>query len=129
MLITGVTILIVVASVILFLNGAPFGSIPFGEGLKKIQQSPNFRNGQFQNLSYTPSLTDGASFPGVLKEFFFDKSKLNIPPAPLPSKKLTCFISVLKKISWFGLVIHPTLCRSMVKKFSSIQYLAETRLP
>ena len=104
MLITGVAILIVVASVILFLNGAPFGSFPFGEGLKKIQQSPNFRNGQFQNLSFTPSLTDGASFPGVLKEFFFDKSKINIPPAPLPSKKTDLLHLVPEKniLVWFG---------------------------
>src|SRR5450432_557141 len=104
MLFIGVIILIVAAAVILFLNSAPFGSFPFGEGLKKIQQSPNFRDGQFQNLSRTPSLADGASFPGVLKEFFFDKSKINIPPAPLPSKKTDLLNLGPEKniLVWFG---------------------------
>jgi hypothetical protein len=35
----------------------------------------------------TPALTEGASLPGILKKFFFDKSTQKIPPAPLPSMK------------------------------------------
>jgi L-ascorbate metabolism protein UlaG (beta-lactamase superfamily) len=104
MLIAGVVILIVIASVIFFINRAAFGSFPFGEGLKKIQQSPNYRNRQFQNLSHTPSLTEGASFLGVLKEFLFDKSKQNIPPAALPSKKTDLLHIAREKniLVWFG---------------------------
>jgi L-ascorbate metabolism protein UlaG (beta-lactamase superfamily) len=104
MLITGIIILIIIAAVILFTNGAAFGSLPSGDSLKKIQLSPNFRDGQVQNLSHTPSLTEGASFSGVLKEFLFDKSKQKTPPAPLPSKKTDLLHLDRDKniLVWFG---------------------------
>lgn len=87
MVIAATLVLICIVAVYLFMHSAPFGSLPSGEILKKIRQSPNYRNGQFQNLSHTPALTEGASFFGVLKEFFFDRNKQKIPPSPLPSVK------------------------------------------
>src|SRR5450755_4709262 len=87
MLILGIVIIIAVLAGYLFMHGAQFGALPAGNRLKKIQQSPNYRNNQFQNRSPTPQLTEGVSLFDVLCKFFFDKSAQKIPPAPLPSKK------------------------------------------
>ncbi|MEO8403754.1 MAG: MBL fold metallo-hydrolase [Chitinophagaceae bacterium] len=64
-----------------------FGSRPASERLDRIQQSPNYREGQFQNLSNTPALTEGASYYSIMKEFFFEKKKRNKPAGILPSVK------------------------------------------
>ncbi|HLA60485.1 MAG TPA: MBL fold metallo-hydrolase [Puia sp.] len=104
MLVTGIVILIIIGAAILFVNGPAFGSLPSLADVKKIQQLPYFRDGQVQNLIPTPSLTEGAGFFNVLREFLFDKSKLNIPPAPLPSRKTDLLRVDRNKnmLVWFG---------------------------
>jgi L-ascorbate metabolism protein UlaG (beta-lactamase superfamily) len=104
MLIAGIIILIGTASLFLFINRAPFGAQASGESLKKIHRSPHYRHGQFQNLSNTPSLAEGTSFFGVLKEFYFGQSKQKIPPFTLPSKKTDLLnLDPYKNILvWFG---------------------------
>lgn len=104
MLITGIVILIIVGAAMLFMNGPAFGSLPSEEDLKKIQRSRNFRDGQFQNISSTPALTEGVGFFSVLNEFLFGKSKQNIPPAALPSRKTDLLHLDRNKniLVWFG---------------------------
>lgn len=68
-----------------------FGSQPAGERLQHIQGSAHYRNGQFQNLSNTPQLTEGASFAGVLKEFFFERKPRRRPSKTLPSVKTNLY--------------------------------------
>jgi L-ascorbate metabolism protein UlaG (beta-lactamase superfamily) len=104
MLILAVIVLIIIVAVNLFMHGAQFGAYPQGESLQKIRASPNFRDGQFQNLSSTPQLTEGATFLKILKKFFFDKSGQRIPPAPLPSVK-SDLLNLNKDqniLVWFG---------------------------
>ena len=50
-----------------------FGITPGGERLKLIKLSANYKDGTFQNQSNAPSLTEGARFFSVLKEFMFEK--------------------------------------------------------
>ena len=104
MFITGFIILVIIVSVYLFMQTARFGALPSGENLKKIQLSPRYQDGQFRNLSHTPQLTEGANLFGVLKEFYFDKSKQKIPPAPLPSVKTILHGQDPSKniLVWFG---------------------------
>ena len=64
-----------------------FGKKSTGERLEKIKNSPNYKDGQFQNLSHTPDLTDGAGYFTVLKDFLFGKSKRSKPAGRLPSQK------------------------------------------
>ena len=71
MLITGIIVLIAAAAVYLFMHGPQFGKPPSGERLKKIQQSTHYRDGQFQNISHTPQLTEGASMIGILGQISF----------------------------------------------------------
>ncbi|HNF44747.1 MAG TPA: MBL fold metallo-hydrolase, partial [Ferruginibacter sp.] len=70
-----------------FMRRPAFGQLPAGERLERIQRSPNYRDGKFQNQNPTPDLTDGATFFSVLRDFIFKRSKQSVPPAPLPSVK------------------------------------------
>lgn len=76
-----------------FVHAEPFGNISTGARMERIQQSPQYREGRFQNLSYTPDLAEDASYYSVLKEFFFRRKERPRPPSTLPSVK-----TVLKEI-------------------------------
>ncbi len=65
-----------------------FGKTPSGKRLELIKQSPQFKNGKFENLSHTPDLTEDTSYYAVLKEFIFKKSKRGKPSVALPSEKV-----------------------------------------
>lgn len=102
---TALTIIAVAFILIkIFLSLPKFGRSPSGELLLKIQKSPNYRNNAFQNQSETPSLADGATYPGVIKDFFLTKHPRTHPPSAIPSKKTD-----LKRLNsdedifvWFG---------------------------
>lgn len=81
-----------------------FGKIPSGKRLEKIKNSPNYKNGEFNNIHHTPMFADDANFFVVLKEFIFNKDKRNIPLTALPSKKEDLFKLDIKKdfLVWFG---------------------------
>ena len=104
MLLSGIVILIIIGAVLVFINGASFGSMPSGESLYKIRRSPHFRNGQMQNLSPTPPLTEGSGFFSVLWQFIFDKSQDNRPRSPIPSRKTDLHHLDRNKnvLVWFG---------------------------
>ncbi len=90
--------------IFLFFNHPQFGSIPKGDRFTKIQQSANYRNGAFQNLSNTPDLTEGATFISVMREFFFTKKIRNKPTDKIPSVK-TNLLTLHKSddvLVWFG---------------------------
>src|SRR6202012_6053584 len=62
------------------------GKDPWGERLKKIESSPNYRNGAFQNQSETLVMNGGKDFFKVLAKML-NKPKDTIPPSSLPSVK------------------------------------------
>jgi L-ascorbate metabolism protein UlaG (beta-lactamase superfamily) len=70
-----------------FMQQPQFGKKPSGERLERITKSPHYQNGSFQNLSNTPSLTEGVSYWKVLKEFFFEKKIRVTPTDEIPSVK------------------------------------------
>lgn len=82
-----IVIAVLVAGIAIFLQTPRFGRRPTGERLKQIELSPNYKDGQFQNLNHTPDLAEGVSYYTVMKDFFFAKSKRNKPKAALPSQK------------------------------------------
>tara|TARA_R110002096_G_scaffold324349_1_gene518383 strand:+ start:33690 stop:34790 length:1101 start_codon:yes stop_codon:yes gene_type:complete len=75
-------------AVILFLQHPKFGKLPSGERLERIKQSPNYRDGELQNLSDTPALTEGASYFSLINEFFFTKKDRVNPTDVIPSTKV-----------------------------------------
>ena len=62
------------------------GKDPLGERLKKIQRSPNYREGIFQNLSVTTMMEGKGDLLKTLWKFL-NKPKTTRPPQPLPSVK------------------------------------------
>jgi L-ascorbate metabolism protein UlaG (beta-lactamase superfamily) len=98
-----VTSLFVIA-IYLFMKSPKFGTAPTGERLKKIQHSPNYRNGEFQNVSETPQLAEGATYFTDNKKFFFSKKIRNKPSRPLPSVKtdLKSLRPDENVLVWFG---------------------------
>jgi L-ascorbate metabolism protein UlaG (beta-lactamase superfamily) len=97
-------LLIVILSFLLFFRSERFGKRPYGERLAKIRQSPNYRDGAFQNKSKTPDLTEGASYLSVSKEYFFGDKKNSKPPGKIPSIKtdLNNLDSSQDILVWFG---------------------------
>lgn len=71
-----------------------FGSEAKGERLQRMQQSKHYKDNQFQNLSYTPSLTEGYSMPRVMFNFFFKKKN----PLLKPLKNIPSVHTDLKNI-------------------------------
>jgi L-ascorbate metabolism protein UlaG (beta-lactamase superfamily) len=63
-----------------------FGKIPEGERLKKLQQSPNYKNGSFHNISHTPVMAEDSSFWKTLKSYL-NKPTDTKPPVALPYVK------------------------------------------
>ncbi|KQS31324.1 MBL fold metallo-hydrolase [Dyadobacter sp. Leaf189] len=99
-----VLLALLVLGVFMFMKQPQFGRKPTGARLERIKQSPNYRDGQFQNESNTPALAEGASYLKVMVNFFFGKSQLNVPPAPIPSQKtdLLHLDPAENILVWFG---------------------------
>ncbi|MBC7904155.1 MAG: MBL fold metallo-hydrolase [Gemmatimonadaceae bacterium] len=99
-----IILVLIVASVYAFLQHPKFGKAASGSRLKRIQSSTNFRDGSFQNISKTPSLTEGVKMSTVLVQFFFQKSKRSKPALKLPSKKsdLKTLDPNKNLLVWFG---------------------------
>lgn len=81
-----------------------FGKHPGKKRLNRIKQSPNYRNGSFQNLSHTPALTEGTSVYKVFKEFFFEKKERKAPVDVIPSVKTDIINLDINEdvLVWFG---------------------------
>ena len=83
---------------------ARFGKMPSGDRLAKIKQSPNFRDGAFQNQSATPNFTNGATYAKVLKQVLFGRPERSTPAGEIPSVK-TNLLSLDPHhncLVWFG---------------------------
>ncbi|MGQ0738279.1 MAG: MBL fold metallo-hydrolase, partial [Bacteroidota bacterium] len=79
------------------------GKLPSGKYKKWIQQSPNYKNGAFQNLSPTPMKSEGVTYWKMMREFF-KKHPNTAPPAKLPFIKtdLKNLNSSEPVVVWFG---------------------------
>lgn len=104
MIVTIFIIFLLIGLLYIFLHQPQFGKIATGQRLLRIKNSPNYRNGKFQNLNVTPDLTEGVSYFKVLKEVIFNKSKTVRPPAILPSSKTDLLNLNLTDdvLVWFG---------------------------
>ena len=104
-MITFLILLVLIALVLYrFLNHPKFGKAPSGERLIQIQNSPQYKNGKFENQSFTPDLIEGASMAGVLFEFFFKKVERKTPTDLIPSIKTNLLELSLDQdiLVWFG---------------------------
>lgn len=103
-----IVILLVIAALVLlvifYTRQAKFGKAPHGARLQAITQSPAFRDGEFQNISLTPTLAEGFTWGRVLYAQLFKKAPRKKPASPLPSVK-TDLLQLLRSqdvLVWFG---------------------------
>ncbi|MBO9618553.1 MAG: MBL fold metallo-hydrolase [Niabella sp.] len=99
-----VVILILVAATNVYIRLPQFGRAPRGERLQLIKQSRQFKNGKFENISFTPTLTEGYSMWGVIKKQLFTKLPRRRPAENIPSIKtdLSQLPSDRNLLVWFG---------------------------
>lgn len=104
MMIALLILILIILGIALFLRTPVFGSPASGTRLKRIEASPNYRKGQFQNSSFTPNLKEGTSMVSVFKDFFFNRSPRNKPSTILPSKKTNLLTLDPNEnvLVWFG---------------------------
>src|SRR5690606_3718706 len=95
---------VLIVGVAIFIRQPPFGRAPQGQRLERIENSPNYKNGRFQNLEDTPDLTEGANMLTVLWSFLFTKTPRQVPVAPIPSVKtdLHQLNADTDALVWFG---------------------------
>ena len=75
-----ITFLILLLALAIYVYNLPvFGGKAEGKRLVRMKQSPNYKEGVFQNLSFTPSLAEGFTMRKVLWEFLTDKTENKKP--------------------------------------------------
>ncbi len=97
-------IFVIVITTVVFINQANFGHTPTGERKQRVEHSPNYKDGKFQNLSYTPQLTGDKNMIQTLYDFLFVKHNRVKPKDKIPSVK-TDLLHLDKSqdiFVWFG---------------------------
>lgn len=86
-----------------FMQQDVFGKDPSGVRLERIKQSSNYKDGVFQNLSYTAVMSDSGSYWQMLKEYFNKPADVE-PQTEIPSIKtdLKALQADKPTIIWFG---------------------------
>ncbi|MGP1500620.1 MAG: MBL fold metallo-hydrolase [Bergeyella cardium] len=100
--IISVLLSLLIVGIVLFLNTPKFGKLPSGERLKRIEASPNYKNGKFVNLEHTPQLTSDKSFIQSLYEYLFKKAKSSKPTTKVPAEKTNLSNIPNNSMVWFG---------------------------
>ncbi|MDU1892770.1 MAG: MBL fold metallo-hydrolase [Dysgonomonas sp.] len=97
-------IAIIVVAVLIFINQPSFGRTPRGERMERIKNSPNYRDGKFQNLSETQQITSDKGFIGSMFDFLFRKIDSLRPEEDIPAIKtnLNNFNPDEDLLVWFG---------------------------
>ena len=72
-------VLLIIVALFLFLRQPQFGKAPSGKRLERILKSPNYKNGKFNNVNFTPQLAEDTSMLEVMFRFLFGK-KENVTP-------------------------------------------------
>lgn len=103
-IITFTLIVLITIAAFVYMQQPQFGKAPSGERLERIRQSPNYRDGKFQNLSPTPRLVEGYSYGAVMYDFLVRKKPKRRPVANIPSVKTDLKSLPAQKdlVIWFG---------------------------
>ena len=84
-------IALLIITTLIYTRQPQFGQAPAGEGLVMMQPSPHFADGEFENLSITPELTEGYTMSGVMWSQFMDPGPNRTPMNTIPSIKTDLF--------------------------------------
>lgn len=96
--------LLLAVSIYFYIRLPKFGKAPSGKRLERLQQSPNYKEGKFQNFHYTPDLTKGYSMPGILFDMLFKNHPRRKPIDSIPSIKTDLVNLPIDSnvLVWFG---------------------------
>ncbi len=99
----GLTIVIAVIALI-YMQQPQFGKAPSGERLERIKQSPNYKNGKFQNIVPTAFFPEGYTMAGEIWRTFFKQNPRKTPTDIIPSTKtnLLTLSPDSNVLVWFG---------------------------
>ncbi len=97
-------IAVLAAIAIAVLQHPAFGALPRGERMERIAQSPNYRDGAFQNLEETPATTSDENLFAQLWNFVFNRPKNTTPSQALPAVKtnLSRLDPARDQVVWLG---------------------------
>jgi len=104
-MVTSITILgVLFLAAFLYTKQVKFGKSPSGKRLERIKQSPNFKNGKFQNISQTPTLAEGHNYFGVIYDTYFKSHPRRYPTDIIPSVKTDLLNLPIDTdvLVWFG---------------------------
>jgi L-ascorbate metabolism protein UlaG (beta-lactamase superfamily) len=98
-----IVVAILLVATYLFMQRPVFGKNPDTKLLARIQQSPHYKDGSFQNVEPTAVMRKEASRTGMIMDLF-NKPSLVTPPKALPSIKtdLKNLMADKPTIVWFG---------------------------
>lgn len=82
-----ISLIVIFFGIGLYIQQPKFGTLPQGARLEKIQGSPNYVDGKFQNLIPTPQFSEGNSTASIWWYFLFEEKERLRPTASIPSKK------------------------------------------
>lgn len=80
-------VLLFAIATFLYMRQQKFGKAPSGNRLELIKKSPNYKDGQFQNIHFTPTVTEGYSTAGVSYDYLFKNYPRRRPLDSMPSMK------------------------------------------
>ena len=97
-------ILVIALTTVIILNQASFGKPATGARLSRIKNSPNYRDEQFQNQSFTPTFAEDVSKYEMIRDGIFKISERKAPKSSLPSVKtdLKSLDPEKDVLVWFG---------------------------
>ncbi len=90
--------------VIVYIQQSKFGKVASGDRLDLINGSDNFKDGKFQNVNFTPGISDGYSILGVMYNQIFKKAPRRTPEDKIPSIRTNLLDLDIKDnvLIWFG---------------------------
>lgn len=91
-------------AVYLYMRQPQFGALPEGERLVRVQESPQYKNGEFRNRVEKPVITEGYSTIGQAFDFIFKEFPRRYPQDTIPSIKtnLKTLPPDSNVLVWFG---------------------------
>lgn len=99
-----VIVLAIGSGIFWFIHQPQFGSAPSGSRLEKIQASPHYRDGKFQNIESVENIVEGGNQFSATWEFLFGSKEEIVPDKAIPFVKTD--LKVLDKdediVVWLG---------------------------
>lgn len=80
-------ILLLAVAIFFYMRQSQFGEAPSGERLARIEKSPHYKNGRFNNLVDKPTISEGYSISGEIYNTVFKDYPRRAPTDSLPSVK------------------------------------------